>query len=223
MKTKLKLVICTTNKSKSDDIKYIINEFKVFESNRFEYEVMNLSEFTDIDLGDAPETCDTVRGNAKQKVDYYHDLLSSNGLLKNNVILISEDTGLFIDALDGAPGVKTARFSGVHDYRRTNEAILNLMEGKKNRYACIKSSISIASMGYQLSESFEESIRCKIAREESKTPGFAFDTIVSPIGCNNCSITYSELGSLYSKDHRVSMLPRTYAVLSALEYIENNY
>lgn len=203
----MKIIIATTSRSKVNDIKNIISFSKL--SYKVD-DILSLDELG-ISLPSSPEDCDTVKGNSEQKLAFYYEKLVGTKYSSPNTYLVSEDTGLFINALNGEPGVRTARYGGVHDYELTNRMILDKMNNKINRYCTINSCISSLELvpGKTLNDikSYDVSFHCcKIAGSESRVKGFAFDTIVIPFTME--STTYSEL----SATDRLKYLPRKYAI-----------
>lgn len=209
------VIFTTTSKNKIDDFKTFL-EYKNLTNE------INLLTLSDIHIpdGEAPEDCDTVEGNANQKLSYYFDRLPEE-YRNSDTYLMSEDTGLFIDALGGAPGVKTARFTGSHDYKATNEKIMSLMSGELStgrRQCTIKSCVSIVS-SINKSNMYSEPFIYDdfyVTYEESKVPYFAFDSIVSPYGVK--SVTLAEIG--YSnKVKRLRELPRYEGFCRCMSFI----
>ena len=77
---------------------------------------------------DIPETASTLEGNASQKSHYLHDRVGKN--------CFADDTGLEVEALNGEPGVRSARYAtDGHDFAANNRLLLKNMEGKDNRKA----------------------------------------------------------------------------------------
>lgn len=207
------ILFTTSSKSKINDITYLVN-------NCFGRSVLftSLPELCLPEELDAPEDCDTVVGNANQKLKFYYNYLTDNGIASRFDYIISEDTGLFINALNGEPGVKTARFSGSHDYRKTNEKILSLMTGVNDRSCIIESCISVIKVSNGELKYFNKKCDGVILEDESRYPGFAFDTIVKPLGS---SFSFSELDYM-GKLSRIIKLPRTNAFITSMDYILTN-
>lgn len=120
------------------------------------------------------ETADTLEGNA---------LLKANAIYKKfNKSCFADDTGLEIDALDGSPGVFSARYAGQPtDSKRNIQKVLHEMEQKKNRKAKFRTVITfIASNGAVYS--FEGIVHGKIAASPIGKDGFGYDPIFIPDG-----------------------------------------
>ena len=122
-----------------------------------------------------PETRDTIEGNSLQKAEYLSEKLG--------VTCFAEDTGLEIEALDGRPGVYSARYSGLNATFQDNVIkVLGEMEGQSNRKARFKTVITYFSEGkyVQFTGLCEGSILSQPQGEE----GFGYDPIFVPDGCN---------------------------------------
>jgi XTP/dITP diphosphohydrolase len=122
---------------------------------------------------DVPETSPTIQGNALQKARYVFENYKVN--------CFSEDTGLEIDALNGEPGVYTARYAGEARDKEANmaKAIANL-EGKSNRGAQFRTVIALIIDGEE--QTFEGIARGTIAMQKQGTEGFGYDPIFIPAG-----------------------------------------
>ncbi len=111
------LVFASNNAHKLDEMRRILGD---------RFEILSLRDIGCHD--DIPETADTLQGNAEIKARYVKD--------KYGFDCFADDTGLFVDALDGAPGVYSARFAGEGCTPHDNVVkLLKLMEGKTDRSA----------------------------------------------------------------------------------------
>jgi XTP/dITP diphosphohydrolase len=124
-------------------------------------------------LEELPETQDTLKGNALQKARYLKDQYGAD--------CFSEDTGLEIDALNGAPGVYTARYAGPEKSTTANmEKVLAEMEGITSRGAQFRTVIALLSDGEE--HLFEGIARGYIATHATGSKGFGYDPIFIPEG-----------------------------------------
>lgn len=120
-----KLIIASNNAHKIKEIKAILKDFP--------FEIVSLKE-AGIEV-DVEETGSTFLENALIKAKEIYSLT-------DNAMVLSDDSGLMVDALDGAPGIYSARFAGEHgNDRKNNEKLLSLLEGKpfeerKARFVC---------------------------------------------------------------------------------------
>lgn len=103
------LLIATRNENKKREFSKIFD--RVFPEH---WQIVDVSQFPDLD--DVVEDADTFEGNAIKKA------LETS--LLTNMSTMSEDSGLMVDALDGAPGVYSARFAGEHGNTQANNALL---------------------------------------------------------------------------------------------------
>ena len=132
---------------------------------------------------EVPETQNTIKGNALQKARYVAE--------NYGVSCFSEDTGLEVDALDGAPGVYTARYGGPERSAEKNMAkVLSELKGKDNRGAQFKTVVALISDGKE--HTFTGIARGTIRPEKSGTDGFGYDPIFSPEGYD---LTFAEMTS----------------------------
>lgn len=122
---------------------------------------------------DVPETQDTIKGNAIQKASYIKE--------KYGYDCFADDTGLEVDALDGAPGVFSARYAG--DQRNSEDNIQKLLESLKhssNRKAQFKTVIALELQGDQ--HQFTGICKGEITKNKSGTNGFGYDPIFKAEG-----------------------------------------
>lgn len=169
---KRKLVFATNNLHKLKEVSAIL-EHKI--------ELLSLDDInchTDI-----PETSDTLEGNALLKAQFIHN--------NYNLDCFADDTGLEVEALDGEPGVYSARYAGeTHNSEANMLKLLRNMEGKENRKAQFRTVISLIldETEYQ----FEGIVKGKIITEKRGLSGFGYDPVFIPEGYNE---TFAELGN----------------------------
>ena len=157
---KKKLIFASSNKDKIKEVQNILSD----------WEILSLLDFPN--LPEVEETESTLEGNAILKVEMIFMMTAATGLP-----VISDDSGLFIDALDGAPGVHSARWTGIHrDYDNQNAKVLELMKGEVNRSACYRTVISYIKTGEAIENFFGE-MPLEIACKESEKDGFSYDKI----------------------------------------------
>lgn len=152
------IVIASTNKDK-------IREFQALLPNVVVKSLLDYPDIPDVD-----EPYDTFVENAKIKSETISRLL--------NVPVIADDSGLCVDALDGKPGVHSARWGGSHrDYISQNQKLLTLMTDVSNRNAHYNTTIALSIPG-KTTVTFEGIMPLTVAYSESETPGFSYDTVV---------------------------------------------
>lgn len=165
-----KLVFATNNAHKLEEVAAILGSG---------YEVLSLHE-----IGcnaDIPETSDTFAGNAIQKARYVKEHFGYD--------CFADDSGLEVDALDGAPGVYSARYSGGGSEANMDKLLLNLA-GENNRAAQFRTVIALL-VGDDI-RLFEGVVRGVIIEERRGEGGFGYDPIFMPEGYNH---TFAELGN----------------------------
>ena len=123
--------------------------------------------------GDIAETGDTLEENAFIKANYVYQKIKQD--------CFADDTGLFVDALNGMPGVISARFAGEHCSPQDNiDKLLLLMEKENNRKAYFKTVICLVQNGKE--KYFEGVINGSISRVPKGTNGFGYDPVFIPDG-----------------------------------------
>ncbi len=158
----MKLVFATNNIHKLKEVKEILLN---------SIEILSLQ-----DIGcqeDIEETATTLEGNAKLKADY---------ITKNyGYDCFADDTGLEVTALNGKPGVYSARYAGNHrDSKKNMEKLLNELDKKTNREAQFRTSIALNFNGHQYF--FEGICKGSILKEKTGNGGFGYDPIFAPLG-----------------------------------------
>lgn len=128
-----------------------------------------------------PETGNTLRDNALQKVQYIHD--------RFGVDCFADDTGLEVEALDGAPGVYSARYAGEPaDFAKNRAKLLAALTGISNRRAQFRTVVSLILNGKTYF--FEGIVTGRIIAEERGVGGFGYDSVFVPDGYDK---TFAEL------------------------------
>ena len=185
-----KLILSSGNAHKIKEIKEILRDLNI--------EIVSKDElgFKDFDVD---EDRDTLEGNAFKKAEELSKLV--------NGIIIADDTGLFVDALDGAPGVYSARYAGKHGSDKDNNELLlkNLKDvPMEKRTAYFKTVIAIIlEDGLKLKA--EGICKGRIGLEVHGTNGFGYDPlfIVEGLGKTFGEMTDEEKNSL---SHRANAL-----------------
>jgi len=184
-----KVLIATHNKGKA---KELVEAFK-----HFPYEIITLD-----DLGvmeDCEETCDTFVGNALQKANFYHKL--------TGYPTISDDSGLEVAELKGAPGVYSARWTGEHADGKTNCAKLveelNKIgkEESQARYVCAMAFVSdekeISTIGV---------LQGVVKTTPSGTNGFSYDPHFYYLGRSLGDMTFEEKNAISHRTKAINNL-----------------
>ena len=169
----MELIFATNNSHKLHEVK---EKLRLINSN---IEVVGLSEIGFFD--DIPETGDTLQANALQKAQMIFDFCGKN--------CFADDTGLEIEALNGEPGVYSARYAGENcSFDDNINLVLSKLHGKTNRKACFKTVIALFLDGKI--HYFEGRIDGEITTEKHGAEGFGYDPIFRPDGYSE---TFAEL------------------------------
>lgn len=146
------------------------NAHKLEEARRLAGGRMEILSLADIGCREElPETCDTIEGNSLQKARYVSD--------KYGVACFSDDTGLFVDALGGAPGVYSARYAGEHCSPDDNiDKLLGELEGTEERKARFRTVATLCRPGAEPVQC-EGRVEGHIARTRCGTGGFGYDPV----------------------------------------------
>ncbi|MCT4615984.1 MAG: non-canonical purine NTP diphosphatase [Marinifilaceae bacterium] len=170
MNNKLEIVFATNNPNKLKEIREILGE---------KYKLLSLQ---DINCNEEiPEDFETLEENANQKAEYIFK--------KYNVNVFADDTGLEIDALNGEPGVYSARYAGENKSSEDNmQKVLLKMDGTENRNAKFRTVIALYLEGKKYE--FEGEVIGKILEEKHGNEGFGYDPIFMP---ENYNISFAEM------------------------------
>ncbi len=166
----MKLVFATNNLNKLKEVQMLIPS---------QIQLLSLA-----DIGcteDIPETSSTIEGNAKQKAHYIKQHYGYD--------CFADDTGLEVAALNGAPGVYSARYAGEsRDANANMDKLLSELDGKENHNAQFKTVIALEINGKL--KTFTGICKGKITHTKKGTGGFGYDPIFLP---NGYSKTFAEL------------------------------
>jgi len=185
----MKIVFATNNEHKLSEIRAILG---------LSFEVVSLA-----DIGcheDIPETGATLEENALMKAEYVYN--------KYHLSCFADDTGLEVEALNGAPGVYSARYAGGegHDSEANMQKLLHELANNNNRKARFRTVIALIEKknvcpcgctSIKQIHRFEGIVDGEITREKSGAEGFGYDPIFRPDGYDK---TFAELG-LDVKNH----------------------
>lgn len=156
------IIFATNNLHKLQEINQLISD---------QFKVLSLK-----DIGfdeDIPETAPTIEGNALQKVSYIYERFQKD--------CFADDTGLEVDALDGSPGVYSARYAGDGcSYEDNVNKLLESLQGIPNRKARFKTVIACFLNGE--ASTFEGIIEGQILAKPRGGGGFGYDPVFMPDG-----------------------------------------
>ena len=192
----MKLVFATNNKHKLQEVRDIVG-------NRVD--VLSLNDINCHD--DIPETADTLQGNALIKARHIYDKYGLN--------CFADDTGLEVEALDGAPGVYSARYAGEEcDSEANMLKLLKNLTGKNNRNAQFRTVIALIINGEE--KLFNGIVKGTISDEKRGDSGFGYDPIFIPEG-------YTESFAQMSGEMKNSISHRFRATKQLSDYLKENY
>ena len=189
----MRLVFATNNRHKLEEVRDILGSG---------VEVLSLSDIGCND--DIPETADTLQGNALIKARHIYN--------KYNVNCFADDTGLEVEALDGAPGVLSARYAGDgHNSEANMHKLLHNLTGKSNRNAQFRTVIALIIDGKEML--FDGIVKGRITEEKMGCSGFGYDPIFVPEG-------YSESFAQMGSDEKNSISHRYRATKKLNDYLK---
>lgn len=191
----MKLVFATHNANKLKEIKKLMPEA---------VELLSLG-----DIGcheDIAETADTIEGNALIKANYIKDNYGYD--------CFADDTGLEVNALDGAPGVHSARYgSEDHNDAKNIEKLLKNLAGNGNRKAHFKTVIALVTDSE--TETFTGICEGKILEEKRGEKGFGYDPVFLPDGFD---LSFAEM----SMEQKNQISHRGRALQKLIIYLQQN-
>lgn len=168
----MKIVFATNNQHKLSEVRAVLGDG---------FELVTLREVGITE--DIPETGATLDENASQKARYVYDCTGLD--------CFADDTGLEVEALNGAPGVRSARYAtDGHDFAANNRKLLHELEGKENRKARFRTVISLIRGGVE--QHMEGIVRGTIATKEAGCEGFGYDPLFIPEGHD---LTFAEMSA----------------------------
>jgi XTP/dITP diphosphohydrolase len=169
---------------------------------------IHISSLTDIGCAEElPETQDTIPGNSLQKAMY---------VFKHyGITCFADDTGLEVDALNGAPGVYSARYAGPQRNSGDNiKLLLTNLEHQPNRSAQFRTVITLVGLTSG-PLTFEGIVRGQIGTQLRGTSGFGYDPVFIPEGHSR---TFAEM----SMDEKNQLSHRAIAVAKLISFLEHH-
>lgn len=189
------IVFATNNSHKLEEIRRILGS---------RYRVLSLNDINCHE--ELPETSDTLRGNALQKARYVKEHYGYD--------CFADDTGLMVDALNGAPGVYSARYAGPdHDGAANMALLLRNLEGKADRKAHFSTVIALLYDGREIT--FEGRVDGVILESPTGEAGFGYDPVFRPEG--HCE-SFAEM----SADSKNAISHRGRATAKLIEYLDSH-
>lgn len=192
----MEICFATNNPNKLKEVREILGDH---------VRILSLS-----DIGcseELPEEQQTLEGNSHQKAEY---------VFKNyDISCFADDTGLEVFALDGAPGVKSARYAGEH---KSNEDNINLLlenlKGKENKHAQFRTVITLIMP--HVVKQFEGIIKGVISEDRRGGKGFGYDSVFIP---EHYDKTFAEM----SAEEKNKISHRSVAVGKLAGYLKKKF
>lgn len=156
-----KLILASRNKNKIEEMKQLVAHLGI--------DVFSALDFPDLE--EVEEDKPTLEGNALKKARYVNQ--------QTGIPALSDDTGLEVETLDGAPGVFSARYAGENaSYQDNVLKLLGALEGKENRAAQFRTVVALVDGNKEWT--FEGTCKGKIIKEQIGKKGFGYDPIFMP-------------------------------------------
>lgn len=186
----MKIVFATNNAHKLAEVRAVLGNG---------YELLTLSEVGITE--EIPETGTTLEENASLKARYVYE--------RTGLDCFADDTGLEVEALNGAPGVHSARYAtDGHDFKANNRKLLAELSGQSNRKARFRTVISLMLSGRE--QQVEGIVEGRITEGESGAEGFGYDPLFIPEGHDRtfAEMTADEKNSMSHRGRAVEALRR---------------
>lgn len=190
----MKIVFATSNSNKAQEIAAMLP---------VSIEILTLN---DLDIQEEiPETADTLEGNAHLKASYITE--------RFNLPCFADDTGLEVQELDNAPGVRSARYAGEHRSDADNMSkLLQELESSENRHARFRTVVALHLNG--MKHEFEGIVEGTILAAQRGSEGFGYDPIFQPEGYET---SFAEM----SMDEKNAISHRGRAVKKLIAFLQN--
>ena len=189
------LIFATNNINKLKEIRSAVSEFDIIGLKD-----LNITE-------DIPETGNSLKDNALQKAKYIYE--------KTGLDCFADDTGLEIEALDGRPGVYSARYAGPDcDSEANIKKILKELKSHKNRKAQFKTVIALIIDGKKYF--FDGKVEGEILKQKQGIDGFGYDPIFRPFG-------YDQSFAEMSLELKNKISHRGLAVIKLIKFLKNKF
>lgn len=182
------------------------NAHKVAELQQMLGDKFSIKTLADIGFTDEiEETENTFQGNSRLKARHIYD--------KFNITTIADDSGLEVEALNGEPGIYSARYAGEHgNHAKNNAKLLDELKSKTNRAAQFRSVITLIHDNEETQ--FEGIVKGKIRTALSGTDGFGYDPLFIPDGYDR---TFAEM----TMEEKNPISHRGLAVKQLVNYLQD--
>lgn len=192
----MRLLLCTTNPGKLAELRALLPAgFDLLTPREAGIE------------GELPEQGTTLEENALQK--------AREGFLRSGLPSIADDTGLEVDALGGAPGVRSARYAGeAKDPRANMHKLLEELKGREERDARFRTVMAYVDADTRMT--FEGDVRGSITRAARGSEGFGYDPVFQP---GMSDLTFAEMDA--ARKNAISH--RAHAVRKLARFLNEHY
>jgi len=194
------IIMATNNAHKLEEVRQILGD---------EFLVKGLAEIGCHE--DIPETADTLEGNALQKARYIHDHYGMD--------CFADDTGLEVKALEGSPGIYSARFGAMNGYGESHDAEANIqclfdrLEEAEDRTARFRTVVALVMNGEE--HLFEGIVEGEILMQKVGEGGFGYDPVFAPVEAGGLSFAQMSAEAKNTISHRGR------AIMKLVEFLKN--
>ena len=186
------LIFATHNQNKVEEVKAVFKDYNI-------KSLADVSYHTEID-----ETAKTFEGNALLKAKHIYEVFKT--------AVFADDSGLEVTALDGAPGVYSARYAGDDkNHKKNNAKLLGALAHTTNRKAQFKTVIAYVDANTEIC--FEGIVKGEIAKALSGTGGFGYDPLFIPE-------SYSETFGALPREIKLKLSHRSRAINALFEHLK---
>lgn len=195
----MKLLLATNNTHKLAELRQMLDATPLEG-----VEVVGLSAFPD--LPEAPETQETFEGNALQKARFAAE--------RTGLLCVADDSGLEVDALHGAPGVRSKRFSPEATAAANNRLLLERLRGEKDRQARFVCALAVVNGDREAVR--RGSCEGTIASAPRGAGGFGYDPLFLPTATPGRSMAQLSSAEKNAISHRGRAMEHLPALLDAV-------
>ena len=187
------LIFASHNQNKIEEVKAVFKDYNIKSLADVDYQ-------TEID-----ETAKTFEGNALLKAKHIYAVFKTP--------VFADDSGLEVAALDGAPGIYSARYAGAEkNHKKNNAKLLEALAQTTNRKAQFKTAIAYVDANTEIC--FEGIVKGEIATALSGTGGFGYDPLFIPEG-------YSKTFGALPREIKLKLSHRSRAITALFEHLKS--
>lgn len=193
----MQIIIATNNQGKKKEFQQLLSNHNV--------SISCLDEYPQIP--EPPETQETFDGNALQKANFVFAHLNKEA----DIIVIADDSGLCVEALNGGPGVFSKRYSKEQTAESNNKKLLLELKQEENRRAYFHCSIAIVS--HQGTNVVQGQCHGSIAKNQSGSGGFGYDPLFVPDAFSKQTMATITAAQKNTISHRGSALQKALPII----------